>query len=475
MTTSVPAASRTKPGEPDALARPARPPWWANAAGLVVYATVLFVAVLWTTSGEPAALVAGAGAAITSVGRLGGLISSDLMLWQVLAMARVPWLERSLGQDRLTRWHRVLGFTSISLMAAHIVLITLGYALLDGSPLLTEFWSLVTTAPGMLLATAATAAMVMVAVTSNRAARRRLRYESWHLLHLYAYLGVGLALPHQLWTGTSFLSSPAATVFWWGLWATAAAAVLAFRVVAPLSLSLRHRLVVDRVDVTGPDVVTIHISGRRLDQMRVAAGQFFVWRFLTGPGWTRGHPLSLSASPTTDGLRVTVGTRGDDGARLASMPPGTHVLIEGPYGRLTNDVRTRPGLALVGSGLGLAPLVAILQDAVRTGAMDRTATLVRRLRGSGPQPFDAELAVLEEAGWVRLVDLVGPRSTTGTPWLPADAGHVAGPEALRRLVPELEACDLYVCGAGPWATAVAVDALAAGVAHEALHVEHFTW
>ena len=59
----------------------------------------------------------------------------------------------------------------------------------------------------------------MVVVTSVKAARRTLRYESWHLIHLYAYLGVGLALPHQLWTGQEFLHSPATTLFWWALWA----------------------------------------------------------------------------------------------------------------------------------------------------------------------------------------------------------------------------------------------------------------
>ena len=59
----------------------------------------------------------------------------------------------------------------------------------------------------MLLATAGTGLLVMVVVTSVRVARRRLRYESWHLLHLYAYLGVGLALPHQIWTGADFIAS----------------------------------------------------------------------------------------------------------------------------------------------------------------------------------------------------------------------------------------------------------------------------
>ena len=70
-----------------------------------------------------------------------------------------------------------------------------------------EIWLLVTVYPGMLLATAGTAALIAVVVTSIRAARRRMRYESWHLIHLYAYLGVGLALPHQLWTGADFTAS----------------------------------------------------------------------------------------------------------------------------------------------------------------------------------------------------------------------------------------------------------------------------
>ncbi len=91
-------------------------------------------------------------------------------------------------------------------MLAHIALIGLGYAGPDSrgySGLLGELWNMTWNLPGMLLAVAGTLCLVLVVVTSVRAARRRLRYESLHLLHLlhlYAYLGVGLALPHQLWT-----------------------------------------------------------------------------------------------------------------------------------------------------------------------------------------------------------------------------------------------------------------------------------
>ena len=150
-----------------------------------------------------------------------GLVASDLLLVQVLLMARIPLVERSYGQDELARRHRWVGFASFNLMVLHVVAITLGYAATSPAGLWGTIVDFVLNYPGMLLAVAGTVALCAVVVTSMRAARRRLRYESWHLIHLYAYLGVGLALPHQLWTGQEFLTSPVATVYWWGLYAAA--------------------------------------------------------------------------------------------------------------------------------------------------------------------------------------------------------------------------------------------------------------
>ena len=90
-------------------------------------------------------------------------------------------------------------------MGVHVVTIVLGYAGASWLQVPATTWDLVTTYGGVLLSVAGTACLVMVVVTSVKKARKRLRYESWHLLHLYAYLGVGLALPHQLWTGQELL------------------------------------------------------------------------------------------------------------------------------------------------------------------------------------------------------------------------------------------------------------------------------
>ncbi|MEO6205532.1 MAG: ferric reductase-like transmembrane domain-containing protein, partial [Mycobacteriales bacterium] len=158
-------------------------------------------------------------------------------------------------------------------MVAHIVLITFGYAAMDSQRgVVGEAVHLVVDYPGMLLATAGSAALVMVVVTSIKKARAKLRYESWHLLHLYAYLGVGLALPHQLWTGADFLSHPLAAAFWWIAWCATAAAVVVYRVGLPLIRSTRHQLVVDRVVRESGDVVSVHLTGRPRRRERSAGG-----------------------------------------------------------------------------------------------------------------------------------------------------------------------------------------------------------
>ena len=63
-------------------------PWWTDSVAVVVWATCLVVVMLWVSNGGAADLAAGAGPASASLGRLTGLISSDLLLLQVLTMAR---------------------------------------------------------------------------------------------------------------------------------------------------------------------------------------------------------------------------------------------------------------------------------------------------------------------------------------------------------------------------------------------------
>ncbi|GAA3882917.1 ferric reductase-like transmembrane domain-containing protein [Saccharothrix violaceirubra] len=407
--------------------------------------------------------------ALASVGRLTGLVSSVLLLAQVVLMARLPVLERAFGQDRLAAVHRVVGFTSFDLMLAHLVLITWGYAAGDLTRTPATFWELVTEYPGMLLALAGTVCLVLAVVTSVKAARRAIRYESWHLLHLYAYLGVGLALPHQLWTGTDFRSSTAVTVAWWAAWGATVGAVLVWRVGVPVRRNMRHRLRVSHVVREGDGVHSVHLTGRALDRLAVDAGQFFGWRFLDRAGWTRGNPYSLSAAPDGRGLRITVKESGDNSARVAELRAGTRVVFEGPYGRLTGRARTRSKVVLIGAGVGIAPLRALAE-----GLAYAPGEVVVLHRFTGQPLFDAEFDELVRTRGLRLVRLPGRRRASGS-WLGAGTPDVDDVAALRVLVPDLVDRDVYVCGPSGWTATVRRCAENAGAPADRVHVENFGW
>jgi predicted ferric reductase len=458
-----------------AQATPRRPaptrPWHRDVVGLLTWASVLVVVALWVADGQLQEL-GGWASGLNSIGRLAGLLSADLLLIQVLLMARLPLVERTYGQDELARRHRLVGFTSLNLMLVHVLLITLGYASQDGKNPFVELWDLVVDYPGMLLAAVATVLLVMVAVTSVKRARRRIRYESWHLLHLYAYLGVGLALPHQLWTGQDFLTHWFATVYWWSLWIAAAAAILVFRVGLPVYRTLRHDLRVTSVVQEGPGVVSVTMTGRQLHRLPVAAGQFLIWRFLSGPGWTRGHPYSLSAAPTGTTLRITVKDLGDDSRALRNVRPGSRVAIEGPFGRLHPGVRTRRKVTLLASGIGVTPLRGLL-EALPQGPGD--VTLVYRASSEQDVVFRREIEQVASATGARVVFVLGHRIADRASWLPQYAAHLSDVEALVRLVPDIAEHDVYVCGAQGWVDAAKDAALEAGVPPQHIHEERFSW
>lgn len=472
LTTDLPTAPQpTIRTTPDRPRRVAAPTWRRDLAAAAMWGSLLFVTGLWVAGGQLQQM-SSLGGILDSWGRLTGLLASDLLLIQVLMMARIPLAERAYGQDELARRHRLIGFTSFTLMVAHIVLITLGYAADSSAGLWGTIVDLVLNYPGMLLAVGGTVALCMVVATSIKNARGRLRYESWHLIHLYGYLGAGLALPHQLWTGADFSASPAATLFWWELWIAAAVAVVVFRIGRPLYTSWRHGLRVESVEHVNPTTTTVTVRGRDLDRLPTSAGQFFQWRFLDGPGWTRAHPYSLSHAPDGRTLKVTVAHLGDGSARTATLSPGTRVLVEGPYGRLHSGVRTQRKVLLLGAGIGITPLRALLED-LEQGPGD--VTMIYRAHSPADIIWRDELTELAASRGARLFFVTGVRVQGRDSWLPESAADLSDAEGLRQLVPDIAAHDVFVCGASRWMDAAEQAARDCGVPDARIHAERFSY
>ena len=301
--------------------RRVRLPWMrslrpGHVLGVALANGVLIVG-MWIRHGGLSGLTT-PGTLLIAGGQLTALLGTYLALIGLVLMSRSPWLDRLFGLPRLAHWHRWVGFGCVWLLVAHTILTTAGFALTTGSDVVAETWSLLTTYPYVLMATVGLVMLVAVGITSVRFARRRLTYETWYYIHLYAYLGMALGFAHQLVVGTDFLSDPLAEAYWIGLYLVTIVAIVVFRVGQPIRLSLRHRLRVARVTAEGPGVVSVYVTGRRLDRLAAQAGQFFLWRFLAGDGWWRAHPFSLSAAPNDQYLRLTVKASGDGTSTLSS-------------------------------------------------------------------------------------------------------------------------------------------------------------
>lgn len=407
---------------------------------------------------------------VTSVGVICGLVGTNLILLMLVLAARVPVIDRTFGHDKAMHLHRRLGKPAFYLILAHGVFLLIGYGISSGVNPIAEIGVMWATLPDMPFAFLGFGLLVVVIVSSLVAVRRRFPYEVWHGIHLISYAAVLVAVPHQLSVGGLFVDGTLQRAYWLALYIAVVGLVVVYRFLLPIVRSVRHGLTVRRVVEVAPGVVSIELTGRRLRELQAAGGQFLVWRFWTGATWWHAHPLSLSAVPSDTSLRITVRALGEGSASLASVPVGTRVSIEGPYGIFTQEARTRPNVVLVAAGIGVTPVRALIEQA---DFAPGEATVIVRAPGTEPPYLWHELRELcaREGAPLFLVD--GTRPAGVASWQSADA--VARGFTLASYAPDVANSDLYVCGPAQWADLVIADAHEQGLRAEQLHLERFDW
>ncbi|WP_305787057.1 ferredoxin reductase family protein [Symbioplanes lichenis] len=427
----------------------------ATRARLVLFGALglnlVFVWVSFALSGVP-----GKHPLIT-VGRFLGLHVALTMIFQLVLVARLPWLDRRLGLDGLTTVHRWGGFTLSWLLVLHVSFIVTGYAQLYRLSIPAQVRSLAGSTP-VLFGMIAFVLLTVAAFTSARYARRRLSYEAWHAVHFLLYAVVVLALLHQMTELTTFTVSSWSRAYWWLLWTLALVALVAGRIVLPLVRNARHRFRVAAVVPESGDVVSVHVTGRHLDRLPARAGQFMLWRFPGHNPWWQVNPWSLSAAPRGTSLRLTAKAVGTTSAGLRHLPVGTRVFAEGPYGALTAARRTRPAALLVAGGIGVTPIRALLEEL--TGPV----TVLYRVRSARDAVLLEEIEELARLRGARVHVLDGPTSEVNQPLAAAN---------LAALVPDVAGRDVYVCGPERMTAAVLAALRELRVPTAQIHTERF--
>ena len=399
---------------------------------------------------------------MASLSRLAALAGSYFAIVGIFFVARIPVVERGVGHDRLVAWHRKLGPWSLYLILFHFLLVTISFAGQDQKPLYKELWNFLIAFPWMWWALAGFFLMMLAGVTSYKKARAKMSYETWWIIHIYTYSAIAASYMHIVHNGQMFVGHPLNRLYWTSLYLLVAAAVLIYRIGFPLVRSLRVNLVVDKVVVEGPGLISVIMKGRNLKTLAAEGGQFFSWRFLTRGHFLMSHPYSLSAAPTDKHLRITIKDLGDHSRATRHIKPGTRVFVEGPYGAFTAGRATQPHLVMVGGGVGITPIRAMMEELKSGVQMD----VFYRVSKKEELILKDELDYLEKNsnGMTRVHYLVGSRKE-----FPMDA------EFIKAYAPRAADSDFYICGPEALVETVRKAAADLGVPKNRFHDEDFAF
>jgi len=399
---------------------------------------------------------------VQTISRFAALIGTYFALLGILLVSRIPWVERGVGHDRLITWHRKLGPWSLYLIGFHVLLITVGYAGQFQEKILGEFINILTTFNWMWAALAGFIFMITAGVTSYKKARAKLSYEAWWTIHVSTYLAIALSFMHQILNGPMFISHPLNKAFWIFLYSAMVFCIVYWRIALPTYRSFRHGLKVEKIVIEGPNMVSVIMRGRDLDKLGAQGGQFFGWRFIAKGHALASHPYSLSAAPTAHYLRITVKDLGDHSRSLADLKPGTRVFMEGPYGAFTAGRASRKHVVLIGGGVGITPIRALMEE-FRAGVQ---LDVIFRASKAEDLVLREEMDYLaaKSEGSIRIHYLVGSRKN-----------HPMDAKSLKELVPRFADSDIYICGPAPLVEAVRAAAKELGVPKNRFHDEAFAF
>lgn len=345
----------------------------------------------WSHSSQQ--LLHGGGETFIALGRIVGLLASFSVLLQFFLIGRPIWLEKAVGLDHLAKIHHYNGFISIVLILLHPILLILGYAPVTRSSLLQQYFIFIQQYEDVLQASIASWLFLGIVFFSIYIIRKKLRYEYWYGIHLLSYLALLFAWGHQLKNGEDFLVSRIFTSYWYGLFILGGIHFILLRFIRPYYLFYKHQFRVEKVVQETPSAVSVHISGKNLNNFPVTAGQFMIFRFLTPSLFWEAHPFSLSQAPDGKQIRITVKNVGDFTKRMIQLPKNTRVIIDGPYGIFQAKQAKRNHILLIAGGIGITPLFSLMQEMLKDG---KNIILLYTNRTKDDVVFNAQLDALQK-------------------------------------------------------------------------------
>lgn len=438
--------------------------FWRKIGVISLFAAnfIVFIFIWW--GGAKPLLSQGTDSILIAFGRLSGLLAAFFLMTQLMLIGRIRWFEHLYGFDKMNKVHRWIGYSILSLIFAHPILLVWANSILDGVGFFAELGSFLANKEDVLWAFLAILIFCYIVFLSIAGFRRRVKYETWYFIHLANYIAFGLAALHQF--NSADLAVGWANYYWYVLNFAVLGLVLVYRFLKPSYLYVKHEFKVQKLVPESHDVTSVYVTGRDMASFKYQAGQYSNLNFLDMKRWWSKHPFSISTAYNGDHIRFSIKNSGDFTQTIPQLKPGTTIFLDGPLGLFIPELATREKLLMIAGGIGITPLRAMIEELTpkQTDIM-----LLYAIKSSQDMVFKTELENFQKQNPnLKIIYIMS------TPEPGFETGFV-DKEKVARLVPDFLNREVFLCGPPPMMKAVSKTLMEMGLAKQFIHYEKFSF
>ncbi|MFO7714665.1 hypothetical protein [Desulfosarcina sp.] len=330
----------------------------------------------------------GAGKVSLLTGKMLGMATGLLLLFQLPLAGRLKVLDRIFSMPGLLRQHRVHAWAIAMMALMHPACVLLS----EGSivvPLEMRYWP---EWVGVVLL-----AIVLMQFGCSRWRRSLgLAFHIWAPFHRITGLLIAtLLIVHVLNVSETFTheGQPRLAVFI----AAGLFSMVWIWVRTSWLRSRRRPWVVSQVERTGADCTRVDLEPSTPFPLAYAPGQFAIASFRSAHISPEPHPFTFSSTPSRpEMLQFTIRACGDWTREVQSLQPADRVFLQGPFGR-TGHLFLKPDreLIMIAGGIGITPMLSMLRFMADNGD-SRPTTLIWSNRSKKHVVFADEMDFLAD-------------------------------------------------------------------------------
>ncbi len=369
---------------------------------------------------------------------------------QFILSIRTRFIEEGFGLDRMLQLHRYAGRIAVAFFTLHGLLVFLSQWIRNGS---------ISISFNIAVGLVALLGLMVTAGLASTYKLLKLKYEIWKNIHLFNYILFPVALFHV------YNNSDPGSFFYY-LWILMGIgyAIILFQKAGHI-LSLRSNLyTVTEVKKENDELWSLYFTGKPKEYK---PGQFMILQLIRGGQRDAPHPFTISSSPTSKNLSVSIKELGDFTQTIKDTKTGDLAMIDAPYGVFSILNHPASNYIFAAGGIGITPFMSMLRY-LHDSKLEKRITLFWGNQSEGNLAFQSELEdIMHDNPALQIVLVMSNQKD----W-PGEKGYIdAG--LMKKYHPFDGDTHFFLCGPPPMTRAVLKSLLGDGIPKDRIHFEVF--